>query len=84
MITLYDRDGARHGFADREAIVSHFALDALPADDLAGIRAASDAGFPLHAAIDPCTAEIRDMRVLLLETTARELRAEIAIRQRDI
>jgi len=83
MIKLHDK-GVLHEFADGDAIVAHFALDALPADDLAGIRGASSAGFPLHAAIDPCTAEIRDMRVLLLETTARELRTEIAIRQRDI
>lgn len=84
MITLYDQDGARHEFADGDAIVSHFSLDILPGGDLAGIRAASSAGFPLHAAVDPCTAELRSMRVLLLEPTARELRAEIAVRRGDI
>jgi hypothetical protein len=83
MITLHDF-GVRRDFRDADEIVSYFELDVLPPSDLAGIKAASDAGFPLHAAIDPCTAEIRDMRVLLLEPTARELRSEIAIRQRDI
>lgn len=84
MITLYDRDGTRHEFADGDAIVSHFSLDVLSADDLAGIRAASTASYPLHAAIDPYTLEMRDMRVLILEPTARELRAEIRIRQQDV
>lgn len=84
MLTLYDRTGTRHEFADANAIVSHFGIDLLTPSDLAGIRAASNAGFPLHAGVDPYAEEIRDMRVLLLEPTAAELDAECRQRRADI
>lgn len=83
MIRLHDR-GALVEFADADALIAHFSLTWLPADDLAGIRAAGDAGFPLHAAIDPCVEEIRGMRVLMLETDARTLAREYRQRRQDI
>lgn len=83
MIRLHDK-GALVEFADRAGLIAHFSLTCLPDADLAGIRAAGDAGFPLHAAIDPCIEEIRDMRVLLLETDARTLAREVRQRIQDI
>lgn len=83
MIKLHDK-GVLHEFADADAIIAHFTLDALTPCDLRGITAASDANWPLHAAIDPCIEELREKRVLLLEVSANELRAMIKIRQEDI
>lgn len=83
MIKLH-HEGVLREFADAPAIVAHFDLTAITKDDLAGMKAASDAGFPLHAEIDPLPAELRGVRVLLLEVTSRELKAEVRQRYRDI
>lgn len=84
MIRLYDMDKLLE-FADADAIVAHFSLSRTPAAaDLAGMKAASDAGFPLHAAIDPCCEDIRGVRVLMLETDAATLRREYRQRVEDI
>ncbi len=83
MVRLHD-SGTLRDFANPDAIVAHFDLSSLTADDYAGIKAASDAGFPLHAAIDPFHAEIHYTRVLLLETSDEDLREEVRQRQMDI
>ncbi len=83
MIRLHDQGGLQE-FADADAVVSHFSLTDLSPATAAGLKAASDAGWPLHCAIDPCAAEIHGRRMLLAETSATELRAEIRQRMRDI
>lgn len=83
MIKLHEK-GELLEFADRDAIVAHFSLDALDADTLSCVTASSDAGWPLHAAIDPCVLELREKRVLLVEASACELRAEYRMRCGDI
>lgn len=82
-IKLHDRGELRE-FADGDAIVDHFELTDLHPETLLGIRAASDAGWPLHAAIDPFAAEMRDQRVLLLDNGAEDLRTAYRERCRDI
>jgi len=71
-------------FADRAAIVAHFGLTYLLPDTMAGIKAASDAGFPLHACIDPYVLEMRDETVLLLDNCAADLRTAYSERREDI
>ncbi|MFZ3481953.1 hypothetical protein [Sphingomonas sp. 3-13AW] len=83
MVKLFDFGELRE-FPDADAIVAHFSLQPLSPADFSGIKAASDAGFPLHAAIDPYTEELQDLRVLLLEPSAAELDEELATRRWDI
>lgn len=83
MIGLHE-GGTLHRFADGEAVMAHFSLTHLDAETLSGIEAASDAGFPLHAAVDPYYEEIRGIRVLLLDNDQASLRAEYRMRQQDI
>lgn len=83
MIRLHDK-GELLEFADGDAIIAHFSLTTLHADTLAGIKAASDAGFPLHACVDPFTAEIRDRRVLMFDNDADALAAAYRERRDDI
>lgn len=85
MIKLYDNGNLRT-FPDVAAIIGYFGLTVgfNHHETMAGLRAASDAGFPLHACIDPCTAEIQGRNVLMLDNDARSLRAEYAQRKRDI
>jgi DNA repair photolyase len=83
MIRLH-HNGELLEFADGDAIIAHFSLTTLHADTLAGIRAASDAGFPLHACVDPFIAEIRDRNVLMLDNDADDLRAAYRERREDI
>jgi len=77
-------DGEIVEFADRDAIVAHFGLSFLLPDTFAGIRAASDAGYPLHACIDPYVYEMRDSVVLMLDNDADDLRRECIQRRQDV
>lgn len=83
MIRLHDKDKLIE-FADGDAIIDHFSLTSLDADTLAGIRAASDAGFPLHACISPFMEEIYDRRVLMTDNDAESLRIAYVESQADI
>lgn len=71
-------------FADGDAIISHFELSMLPENVLARIVAASDAGAPLHACIDPYGEEINSCTVLMLDETDDGLREACRERWADI
>jgi hypothetical protein len=85
MIKLHD-NGDLRTFPDAQAIIAHFGLTIAidHHETIAGIKAASDAGFPLHACVDPCRDEIRGQRVLMLDNDATALRAEYRLRCQDI
>lgn len=83
MIRLHAPDGLRE-FADAQAIIDYFELTNLPEETFAGIKAASDAGFPLYACTDPFSEEIHNTRYLMLDNDPESLRRECMERQNDI
>ena len=85
MIKLHDK-GELRTFPDARAIIAHFDLTVTTnhGHTMDGIKAASDAGFPLHACIDPCRDEIHGQRVLLLDNDDAGLQAQYRQRCRDI
>lgn len=83
MIKIHDH-GTLREFADRDAVIAHFGLTHLDDQTFGGLKAASDANWPLHATIDPCVLELRGNRVLLVDNTAKGLKSEYRMRCQDI